>query len=259
MQLGEEIQMKKLNQGMLVSIFLIVALCLLFINERWVTDEFISSMFTTIAVSAVTTGIFSIVSSWIDKQNMEEKVYSAFPVIKKCNEYGMINIATKFPLDNIEIKKDFIDSKEVYVLMNDGKNFISTNIDMISERFQQEEKTTNIILLDYEQKDTIDVLTRKNRHDSTPDYYRNKIKEVIDYHFRKAQRSNLHILNVYLNSNYNTLAIIVTDNYAMISLFRVSSGKDTVPHIIFNKNGSEYEKIRKDVVKVCQCSKKVEI
>lgn len=249
----------KISQGMLVSIFLIVALCLLFINERWVTDEFICSLLTAIAVSSVTTAIFSLVSSWIDKQNMEEKVYSAFPVIKKCNEYGMIDITTKFPFDNIEIKKDFIDSKEVYVLMNDGKNFISTNIDMISERFQQEEKTTNIILLDYEQTDTMDVLTRKNGHDSTPGYYRDKIKEVIDYHLKKAQKSNTHIINVCLNSNYNTLAIIVTDNYAMISLFRVSSGKDTVPHIIFNKNGSEYERIRKDVMKVCQFSKKVEI
>lgn len=249
----------KISQGMLVSIYIIVALCLLFINEKWVTDDFISSLFTTIAVSAITTGIFSIISSRIDRQNMEEKVYSAFPVIKNCNDYGMISILSKFPFDNIEIKKDFIDSKEVYILMNDGKNFISTNIDMINERFQQEEKTTNIILLDYEQKDTMDVLTRKNGHDSTPDYYRNKIKNVIDYHFKKAQKSSSHILNIYLNSNYNTLAMIVTDNYAMASLFRVSSGKDTVPHIIFKRNGSEYVKIRKDVVKVCQCSKKVDI
>lgn len=249
----------KISQGMLVSIFFIIALGLLFINERWVTDEFISSLLTTIAVSGVTTGIFSIISSWIDKQSMEEKVYSAFPVIKKCNEYGMINITTKFPFDNIEIKRDFIDSKEVYILMNDGKNFISTNIDMISERFQQDKKKTNIILLDYEQSDTMAVLTRKNGHDSTPDYYVEKIKEVIGYHFKKAKKSKSHILNVYLNSNYNTLAIIVSDNYAMISLFRVSSGKDIVPHMIFDKNGTEYEKIKADVINVCQCSRKVEI
>lgn len=249
----------KITQGMLASVFSIVALCLLFISERWITDEFISSLFMTIAISAITTGVFSIFSASIEKQNMEEKVYSAFPVIKKCNEYGMINITSSFPFDNVEIRKDFIDSKEVYVLMNDGKNFISDNIDMIRERFQQNEKETNIILLDYEQNDTMDVLTRKNGHESTPDYYRIKIKEVIDYHLKKAEKGNAHILNVFLNSNYNNLAIIVTDNYAMISLFRVSSGKDIVPHMIFGKNGTEYQKIRKDVVKVCQSSNKVEI
>ncbi len=249
----------KISQGMLVSIFLIVALGLLFINERWITDEFISSLLTTIAVSGITTGIFSIVSSWIDKQNMEEKVYSAFPMINVCNKYGLVEISDKFPFDNDEIKKDFINSKKVYIVMNDGKNFITNNTNMIDERFHQDKKETNIVLLDYEQNDVMAVLTRQHGHDSTPDYYVKKIKEVISYHFKKEKRSKNHKLKVYLNSNFNTLAIIVSDNYAMISLFRVSSGKDIVPHMIFNKNGTEYEKIRKDVMKVCAESREIDV
>lgn len=62
-----------------------------------------------------------------------------------------------------------------------------------------------------------------------------------------------------MNSNYNTLAIIVTDDYAMISLFRVSSDKDIVPHMVFSKNGIEYEKMRNDVMKVCAESRQIEV
>lgn len=249
---------QKINQTILILVLLIVALLLLFINERWVTDEFISNLFMAIATSAFTTGLFSIFSSFIEKQNMEEKIYSAFPLIKTCNNYGLIDISSKFPFDNEEIKTDFIDSDKVYILMNDGKNFISTNIELITKRLRQDKKETNIVLLDYDQEDTMSVLTRKNGHDSTPDYYIKKIKEVIDYHFKENKRSKEHILNIYLNSNYNTMAIIVSDNYAMISLFRVSSGKDVVPHMTFNKNGTEYEKIKKDVISVCQSSRKAE-
>lgn len=58
--------------------------------------------------------------------------------------------------------------------------------------FNKIKKKTNIILLDYNQKDTMDVLTRKNGHNLTPDYYVDKIKEVMDYHLKKAKKA-IHI------------------------------------------------------------------
>ena len=95
---------------------------------------------------------------------MEEEWFSFFSITQRCNEYGLTDIVSSFPFDDEKFKKDFIDSKKVYILMNDGKNFITSHINMIYDRFQQEQKETNIVLLDYEQRDTMSVLTRKNRH-----------------------------------------------------------------------------------------------
>ena len=39
------------------------------------------------------------------------------------------------------------------------------------------------------------VLTRKNGHNSTPDYYKDKIKEVINYHFKGRVSNCSHTLN----------------------------------------------------------------
>lgn len=250
-----------------ILVFLICCVALLFFNERWVKDEFLYNLLMTIAISGLTTVIYSIVSSLIErksvteilqseKQEITEILQSCIQTANRCQEYGLKDIDKRFPLENEKIKSDFIESETVYILMNDGKNFFSSQGELLKKRYSEDGKKTNIVLLNYEQEDTMSVLTRKNGHGNKPDYYKDKIKEVIDYHLTKVEKRDTHILNIYLNSNYNTLAMIVTDNYAMISLFRVSSGKDEVPHLIFDKSGSEYERIRNDIVKVCRNSRK---
>lgn len=250
---------KKLSNNklhLLILVILIVSISILFINERWVKDAFLNNLLMALAISGITTGTLTIFSSLFEKENVMELLQTNFSVLKKCNKYGLKDIEEDFPFKDERIKDDFINSETVYILMNDGKNFISSNNEMINSRFQQKEKTTNIILLDYKQEDTMAVLTRKNGHNSTPDYYKDKIKEVINYHFKGRVSNCSHTLNIFLNSNYNTLAMIVSDNYAMISLFRVSSGKDKVPHLVFDKSGEEYKRIKDDIVRVCENSKK---
>lgn len=261
-----------------ILVFLIVSVTLLFFNERWVKDDFIYNLLMTMAISGLTTGLYSIMSAVIERKNMAEILQSekqeiteilesekqgvmdilqsCFYIANRCQKYGLKDIDKQFPLENEKIKSDFIESETVYILMNDGKSFFSSQGELLKKRYSEDGKETNIVLLNYEQEDTMSVLTRKNGHDNKPDYYKDKIKEVIDYHLRKVEKSDTHLLNIYLNSNYNTLAMIVTDNYAMISLFRVSSGKDEVPHLIFDKSGAEYERIRNDVIKVCKKSRK---
>lgn len=238
----------------IVIIIMLISVVILFINERWVADEFLHSLLLAIAISAMTTGIFSIFNVIIE--NLSD---NRFSVLKKCDEYGLVDILTKFPLNDETIKKDFLHSKDVIIVMNDGKNFISANSALFNQRLDIKDKITNFILLNYEENDLMNVLTRKNGHMDTPNYYSDKIKNVISYELKKRERSKEHILNVYLNSNYNTMAMILTDNYAMISLFRISSGKDEVPHMIFKKGGSEYEKISGDINRVIKEAKALDI
>lgn len=89
--------------------------------------------------------------------------------------------------------------------------------------------------------------------DKEGDYYKDKIKNVITNHLNKNG------IQVYLNSFYNTMAILVTDNYAIISLYREALGKGKVPHFVFKNNGNncEYKRILDDVRELCKRLEKI--
>lgn len=244
---------KKYKTIILVLSTMLISLIILVINIQFVDNELISNLLNTIAISAMTSGVFSIFSNLIKRDSIEGILEKYFPVISTCKEYGLDNIYTRFPLDNIKIQEDFINSENIYIVMNDGKSFISNNISLFNKRLQKSNKTTNIVLLDYKQEDIMSILTRKNGHENE-NYYKDKIRGVINYHLKNAEKNETHKINIFLNSNYNTMAMLIMDNYAIISLFRVSSGKDIVPHIVFNKEGSEYGKILRDVQRLCSNS-----
>lgn len=203
----------------------------------------------TISISGITTGLFAIFSSLIEKNAVLDSLEKSFPILKECQLYGLDKISLSFPLDEAEYRNDFINSNTVSIVMNDAKAFISGNNKLIEERLVKKNNITNFIILDYKKTDLMTVLTEKNGHKD--DYYAKKIEGVIDYDLKNLKRDSSHVLNTYLNANYTTMAILLSDNYAMISLFRVSSGKDNVPHIVFRKGGSEYQKIWDDINKLC--------
>ena len=103
--------------------------------------------------------------------------------------------------------------------MNDGKRFFANNIELFRKRFNQSYKTTRFILLDPDAADSISVLTRKNDHEG--DYYINKINDFIK-ELKKESINRDHKLEIYTQNLYTTMAVILMDDYAMISLYRIS-------------------------------------
>jgi len=154
----------------------------------------------------------------------------------------------------LKIKKyreDFINSKRVVIVMNDAKSFISGNPALFTERISQKGKTTTFIIEDYKQTDIISALNRKNGHEKG--YYERKIHDVVGYdimHLYEEAKKSKHNVQLFLNHNTNTLGIVLTDNYAMESIYRVSEGKTMVPHFIFQVGGEEYIEVQKDVDKL---------
>ena len=63
-----------------------------------------------------------------------------------------------------------------------------------------------------------------------------------------------NINNSILTITFNTMAVLLTEHYAMISLYRLALGKTTVPHMTLKKGGKEFDTINKDIEKLC-CGK----
>lgn len=239
------------NKKLICAISIILGFVVLCIGEKILTD------WNQICVSLAQVFIFVIPvafwTSWISDRSTTRLISELLPICNTAQKYGIKNIYDSFPFDeDIEFKNDFIHSENLYIVMNDGKQFLSDNNELLEKRYggNNDKRKTHIVLLDYRNEDLIQILTKKNRHDG--DYYNNKIKNVIEYHLKDKP------VEIYLNQFYNTMAMIVTDKYAIISLYREALGKGKVPHIVFINNGKEgeYAKIRSDVEELCKRAEK---
>lgn len=242
----------------------LISIVVLFLNEHYIKglDEFSYDFISTIGISLMTTVIVTFLTKQFSSNTIEDIANEKFTVLENCQEYGLYGIREQFPLHEQEIKGDFLKSQSVTIVMNDAKLFISTNIMLLQERLEKTpDVSTTIIIQDYEQDDIMCALTRKNGHLEDPDYYKNKIKDVLTYHMKslKDKCNQTHELKIYLNANYNTLAIILTDHYAMTSIYRVAPGKTRVPHFIFRYGGKEYEDIANDISKIKELTREYPI
>lgn len=256
--------MKKNNSKILIFLTCFcVSSVALFINERYVGEEdaVVYNLILTIALTILATALISFITGKFADNSVDEILSSNFEVLKGCQEYGLTGIYDAFPLANEKIKKDFTDSEQVYIVMNDAKAFISSNTLLLEERISKKDASTTFVLQDYCAADTMSALTRKNGHSEDPNYYVNKIKNLIEYHikdlFRKKDKS--HGIALFLNKNYNTLAIILTDHYALVSTYRIAPGKTRVPHFVFQRGGIEYEDVLKDIKKIIDISREISL
>lgn len=238
--------MKKKNIICLISI--LISVLLLFLNEHYFKDldDLLYNMLLTVSITLLTTSVFSVISNFFTN-DVDTIASLNFSVLKSCQTYGLIGIYPTIPLNDNTIKEDFVNSKKVYIIMNDAKAFISDNMNLFNDRIKKNNSTT-FVLQNYEQNDIMSALTRKNGHSDNPNYYIDKIKNVITYHIKTLNLKNpKHKIKLYLNSNYNTTAIILTDHYAILSIYRYAPEKSSVPHFVFHCNGSEYSIIKNDI------------
>ena len=230
---------------LLILIAFILMICSQLLIKQYSAEWYIIAF--SIASSVLATVIVSIVTKLFDGNNIEEEIIERFEVLRIYQQYNLERIQDTFPLDE-KYKQDFIKSKRVVVVMNDAKAFVSNNHPLFDERLKQKNSETIFIIEDYNQNDIIAALERKNGHESG--YYKKKIYDVIGYdlmHLYDDAKQNNHHLKLFLNHNINTLGIILTDTYAMESIYRVSAGKTTVPHFVFTADGKEYGEVSRDV------------
>lgn len=211
------------------------------ISDGWYT------IILSLAASLMASLIVSYITNIFDGRDIDEEIIERFDVLRTYQKHKLVQISDAFPLEN-EIRSDFVNSQRVVIVMNDGKAFISNNHPLFSERLQRKNRETVIVIQDYKQNDIIESLERKNGHDKG--YYKKKIEDVVNYDvkrlYQEAKMHN-HKVTLCLNKNINTVAVVLTENYAMESIYRLGAGKTSVPHFVFQKGGEEYDRVSNDI------------
>ena len=235
-----------------VSLAIIV--CLYFSYK--ISDRFLQQFVISLLISILTALIVNFITYLIAKNDYKEAykelVGNNIPFLYKLNNKGLVDFDKVFPLEIDIYRKDFLESKEVTLVMNDGKLFITNNITLFKRRLKEKDKTTRFIFINPDSEDSISVLTRKNDHSDDPSYYKDKIKEF-SQEIEKYEKDPTHKVEVLYHNYFTTMGILLTDSYAMISLYRISPGKDTVPNLIFKKNDEEeceFCRIKDDIQRI---------
>ena len=243
-------------------VLFIIGIFILIFSVIYINNELVELILNSLSISIVTTALFSIILNIFTKDYFEnafkDLISKELPFLHRSSQIGLVEFANTFPIKDNIYEIDFIKSSKITIVMNDAKRFYDNNITLFRSRFKQRKKTTNIILLDPEAKDSISVLTRKNRYEEN--YFKVKINKVLSELITEQNKYGKDRIKIYLHDLYNTMAVVLTNKYAMVSLYRNSPGKDDVPHFIFEKtqsNNCEYLKVEEDIRKLIDYSREI--
>ena len=241
---------------------IIISLALMFIG-------FIVSTYTEVwgsFVLSASASLFaaSIVSYFVDKKvleithcELEKLIKERFPKLLEFERLGLKKVI--YTNDLHDIKVDIISPSELFIVMNDGKNFFTNNQKDLKRRFESNNKKTIVILMS-PSSDSAGIMDRRNDKEKDGQYYARKITDSI------ASYSSIHSqagkskpdppesnhLIIYEYPYDLRMSIVATDKIAIVGAYRNSGIRSIPPHFVFEDRGRscEYNNIREDIEKL---------
>jgi hypothetical protein len=231
--------------GIISFLLLVVLPITMDVKEPYQTVSI--SLGTSIFIALTITFLVNKEITSVTNYEVKELIEKHFPKMLKIEKIGLEEVTYKNGMESLGI--DIVDTPDLYIVMNDGKNFFTNNSKELSARFKQGKRNTVVILLS-DKAESEKILNERNKK-FEDGYYGRKIRESIkDYlSFHKdAPASN--ILKIY-QYNYNfTMSIVATNEVAIIGTYRNAAGKSLAPpHFVFKNTGDncEYENIKSDI------------
>lgn len=232
------------------GLFFFICSSLSLLSYYFYQNDISLSIFSAFLLSGISSFIYGI---FYEKNS---SVLDNYPILVDSSKYGFIGIKRKFPIqrdDNFEIYNDFIHSENVFIVLNDAKTFISNYAGLIEERLKTNRTGyTYLIVQNYNNIDSLNILGLKNKKKDSRNYYRDKILNLLRESQVAEFMKNKEQFIVRLNNNFMSTAQLLTDNYAMFSVYPNSSGKMSVPHFVFKNelNSQGYIYVKTDIDKL---------
>ena len=104
--------------------YVIISLVILIVVYKYPQNILLNNILMAVAVSGLTTATFSVFSNMLERENMSNMMEESFSLLRDVQDYGLVRIDSRFPLEDEHIKNDFINSEVVYIVMNDAKKFL---------------------------------------------------------------------------------------------------------------------------------------
>ena len=242
-------RLRRYSRGAIAFIVMLLSLLVVFISE--------DSNWKNISIAVVSTSLVIIIYEIFTKTFEEQFIFDYLPMFKESQEIGLKKILYK-PFDDENYKNDLLHTYKLLIVMNDGKTFLRNYHNILQQRINRK-GVTQFILLNPDSK-FVEYLNERNEKE-TKDYYKYKIKDVIkELKEIIKNKSNIHQFEIFVHDGFHPYAVVMCDDKAMVSMYRLSPGKHEVLHFLFEDKGknSEFEKIKLDIEKLKNKAKKIE-
>jgi hypothetical protein len=166
-------------------------------------------------------------------------------VLRDTHELGLVGVKRTFAGDST-ILDDIAESRDLLVVMNDGRSWVSSNREVLAHRIADPGKTTRIVLL-HPKSDFLGVLTRKNG--------KTLAQQVEDarrsFEALQADATRPGALEIRGHYGFNPFTLILTAKHAFISPYFYNE-RGALPLFTFTSSArlGLYADLRQDAVRL---------
>jgi hypothetical protein len=192
---------------------------------------------------------------YVDRKNVLVPLAGAYD--RYAGEAGEIGLATILPdCSKYDYEPIVCDSRNLTIVLNDGRTWLSVHREMLRKRFSDARKTTTLFLI-HPDSEFVTILARKSNSDE--DAIRQKISESLQIISDiKGDATSIEVLGHRL---FNPHSLVVGDNEAVITPYYISRGSRTIPAFVYSSsfNAAYFKEVSEDVSRLRMDSERLEI
>jgi hypothetical protein len=233
---------------------LVVSLMLLFVGQSlapevrpaWI-KPLLTNLGSTIMVAATVGLLFESLTRREMMHLMNEtklSIAKQIRTLQSLEDLGLIDAV--LDSNTYSFKNLILTSRELIVVMNDGRSWVGRNIDFLQNRMLLPNHKTTFIFQHPESVMCAEVLPKKFEQSSS--FVQEKIRETVR-ELKSYQRADSHELQILGHFLFNSYSMFLTDEYAVMVPYYISPGRNTVPLLFFERRGqsSQYQKFYNDM------------
>lgn len=229
---------KENHLGIILSLVIIIVCILALIwvygydKQNSLIGEIVKNIVLTALISVTIGTVFTFLTKDSIKNDVRKTINEELDTISNFKKLGL----SKVYLDakDYNFKDLLLNSQDLSILINDGKAWKSTYSSEINSRLKKIGYSTKFILLDLENNDDLNTLMiRKTKHEDDINYIRNKIN-IVESTLKEVTVEG-HNLEIIKHNLFNPYSVFMSNEEAVVTPYRVSRGKDTVPLYVYKK------------------------
>ena len=213
------------------AILVIVGLVLFLAQSYWLKQNTFSyNAVGNIASAAVIGGLLSLIQQAILRKDEEQNLLKLFGISNSIKESGIEEIMTDS--HDYAYRDMILKSKELHIIMNDGRHWVETNSPSLEIRFGLQGTLTEMFLVDPE-SDFCKALAKKTGYmiEDLKSKIQMSIKLLNDAYEKSAKKGDLKI---YYLKNYPTHTLFYSEDTIIETPYQTASGRNIVPLYKYN-------------------------
>ncbi len=164
--------------------------------------------------------------------------------LRQCQSTGLVTVLDSF-LDDRSVRDEIRDATELIVVMNDGRNFVNDNQELLRARIEDPRKTSTFVFC-HPRSEFLPTLVRKN---GKGERQWSEMKASFDL------LSGFGARNLFGHHLFNPCSLTMSENYAFVSPYRFLEG-GALPLFKFSSYppSGYYHTLRRDALALIETS-----